>query len=279
VLKVLFHPEIKKSILDSCNRATKSIYILAYTFDLLVLVWALVGAKRRGVAVVVILDRQQMTTGASKKQKEAVKHLLDGDVPVYTFKPQNGGGFTAAQHAKVIVADEAVAILGSANFSYNSMEWCTEANVTTSGREVIEGLLLQIGERRSAAMELTLPMLNALIKLEEEKRSGQKAASQKEVRIETQEGVAGPPRVPKEGASSRRSRSSGGSREGAASSGAVAGPAEGYPVAKTRTTSSQAEHLALYAAAKAKIAQEGADPSGSSSRSSRCIASRARKTR
>jgi phosphatidylserine/phosphatidylglycerophosphate/cardiolipin synthase-like enzyme len=272
VLKPLFHPEIRITMLDLCDRATESLYLLGYTFDMLVLVWRLVDARKRGVTVIVVLDKGQMLTGASKRQKEAIKNLLANDVLVYMSKPPQGGGFTAVQHAKVLVADEAVAILGSANFTHNSMEWCTEANVTTRGKEVVDGLMTQFRERRDAAEELMMPRLEELIRHETNKKqeaaegraqtkAERKAASQKAVRIEPAALVQGVPLKKEKGTALRRS---GSSRDGIVPHGMDAGsvvgkePAKqsGHPVARAKVSQTASQLLKLYNAERLKIEED-----------------------
>ena len=113
-VEIAFTPgdAIDKLIVDTLGRAKSEILVHAYTFTDRRIAQALVAAKRRGVAVFVIADREQ----ARSVPQNVLAQLVEGGVPVWL-----DGNFQAA-HNKVIVIDadepQPTTITGSYNFTF-----------------------------------------------------------------------------------------------------------------------------------------------------------------
>ena len=113
-VEIAFTPgdAIDKLIVDTLGRAKSEILVHAYTFTDRRIAQALVAAKRRGVAVSVVADREQ----AKSVPQNVLAQLVEGGVPVWL-----DGNFQAA-HNKVIVIDadepQPTTITGSYNFTF-----------------------------------------------------------------------------------------------------------------------------------------------------------------
>jgi phosphatidylserine/phosphatidylglycerophosphate/cardiolipin synthase-like enzyme len=102
---------IDSLLIGVINGAQDEILVHAYTFTHRRIAQALVNAKRRGVAVTVLADREQ----ARVVPQNVLPQLVDGGVEVWL-----DGNFSAA-HNKVIVVDaesaRAITVTGSFNFT------------------------------------------------------------------------------------------------------------------------------------------------------------------
>ena len=102
---------IDNLVIGVINGAQHEILVHAYTFTHRRIAQALVEAKRRGVAVAVLADREQ----ARAVPQNVLRQLADGGVDVWL-----DGNFSAA-HNKVIVIDadseRATTVTGSFNFT------------------------------------------------------------------------------------------------------------------------------------------------------------------
>ena len=103
---------IDNLIIGIINGAQREILVNAYTFTHRRIAQALVSAKRRGVAVAVLADREQ----ARVVPQNVLPQLVEGGVDVWL-----DGNFSAA-HNKVIVVDadsaRATTVTGSFNFTF-----------------------------------------------------------------------------------------------------------------------------------------------------------------
>jgi phosphatidylserine/phosphatidylglycerophosphate/cardiolipin synthase-like enzyme len=112
-LEIAFTPgdAIDNLIIEAIGRAKSEVLVHAYTFTHRRIAQALVSAKRRGVAVSVLADREQ----ARSVPQNVLPELVAGGVGVWL-----DGNFQAA-HNKVIVIDPdqpgATTITGSYNFT------------------------------------------------------------------------------------------------------------------------------------------------------------------
>merc|ERR1712216_896937 len=77
-----------------------------------------------------------MYHGPSVGQGDVVRSLIRGKVQVYTFKPDKGGR-NAAFHGKTLIVRNALAIVGSANFTHNSHEHCYEDCILVREAEAV----------------------------------------------------------------------------------------------------------------------------------------------
>ena len=99
-------------VVRTIQSAKKSIRLAAYSFTSPVVVRALLDAKRRGVDVMVVVDRKSnLTDGGGGKSKAALNLLVNADIPVRTVSAY------AIHHDKFIVADQRHVETGSFNYS------------------------------------------------------------------------------------------------------------------------------------------------------------------
>jgi phosphatidylserine/phosphatidylglycerophosphate/cardiolipin synthase-like enzyme len=112
-VEIAFTPgdAVDNLIIAAIDRAQAEVLVQAYTFTHRKIAQALIGARRRGVAVSVLADREQ----ARAVPQNVLTQLASGGVEVWL-----DGNFAAA-HNKVIVIDaglpRATTITGSYNFT------------------------------------------------------------------------------------------------------------------------------------------------------------------
>lgn len=104
-------------LIQNISAAKDSILVQAYSFTSKPIAQALVRALKRGVSVVVVVDKSQLTARYSK-----VQMLLNAAIPVYVdYRP-------AIAHNKVMVIDDKTVETGSYNFT-NSAEYRNAENM------------------------------------------------------------------------------------------------------------------------------------------------------
>jgi cardiolipin synthase len=112
--------------------------------------WSLVDARRRGVRVRLVVEGDITDATPVKFAGRATYgRLLAQGIEIYEYQP-------AMMHAKVVVIDDALTIVGSANFDNRSLELNDELNVAVFDRALAARLLVDI-ERdigRSQRLEL-----------------------------------------------------------------------------------------------------------------------------
>lgn len=96
-------------VLKTIESAQRTIRVSAYSFTSAPVVKALIDAKRRGVDVMVLVDRKANTEG-NAYGRHALNALVNAGVPVHTI------GVYPIYHDKTIVADDTVET-GSFNYS------------------------------------------------------------------------------------------------------------------------------------------------------------------
>jgi phosphatidylserine/phosphatidylglycerophosphate/cardiolipin synthase-like enzyme len=113
-IEVLFTPwdDAEGALLRVIGQARRSIHVQAYSFTSRNIAWALGEAKRRGVAVEILMDGEQ----ALKNERSPVHTLHDAGVPVW-YEMRYGNA-----HNKVMIIDgeerDAVIVTGSYNFTF-----------------------------------------------------------------------------------------------------------------------------------------------------------------
>lgn len=109
-IEASFSPDgdAERLVLKTINTAQKKIRLAAYSFTSPKIVRALIGAKRRGVDVRMVVDDK---SSQSKPGAAAVNLLLDAGVAVRT------NGRYAIHHDKYVVADDLHVQTGSFNYS------------------------------------------------------------------------------------------------------------------------------------------------------------------
>lgn len=98
-------------VLKTIDSAQQDIRLMGYSFTSPEVVRALVGAKRRGVDVAVVLDWKANTGKNNNASKAAMNLLVGAGIPVRTVSAYK------ILHDKVIVADGRNTEVGSFNFS------------------------------------------------------------------------------------------------------------------------------------------------------------------
>jgi phosphatidylserine/phosphatidylglycerophosphate/cardiolipin synthase-like enzyme len=115
-IQVYFTPwdNAEDAIINTINEAKHSIYIQAYVWTSKPLTDAIINAKKRGLAIYLLCDKDQMTSS----KYSLVPDLVNAGITVkLEVKYQNA-------HNKIIIldynADEPTVITGSYNFSYSA---------------------------------------------------------------------------------------------------------------------------------------------------------------
>jgi phosphatidylserine/phosphatidylglycerophosphate/cardiolipin synthase-like enzyme len=115
-IEVLFTPwdDAEGALLRLIQQARHSIHVQAYTFTSRNLAWALGEARRRGVKVEVLADREQ----AQRNEHSLVPTLPGTGIPVWLELRY------ASAHNKIMLIDaedkEPVVVTGSYNFSFSA---------------------------------------------------------------------------------------------------------------------------------------------------------------
>ncbi len=108
-------------VMFSANYQTASQYADSHVNRL---VQELVAAKNRGVDVRVIMDAQP------EGNSRTANYLSKNNIPVTLIN------MTGSTHAKLIVIDGRITVVGSTNWSYYALDLNHEANVVISGESV-----------------------------------------------------------------------------------------------------------------------------------------------
>lgn len=110
--------------------------------------WSLVEARRRGVRVRLLVEGDVNDAKAVKfASRAAYQRLLDEGIEIYEYEP-------AMMHAKVMVVDGTLSILGSANFDNRSMELNDELDVAVFDPAVAKRLLADVERDLRASVKL-----------------------------------------------------------------------------------------------------------------------------
>ena len=98
------------------------------------LIKALIDAKKRGVKVEVILEVREDADRTSKRNRHSGKILSDGGVDVIFDSPKR------TTHAKLMIVDAQMTLLGSTNWTYYALTHNHEASLLIRSKEVAKGL-------------------------------------------------------------------------------------------------------------------------------------------
>ncbi|RLI94582.1 MAG: phospholipase [Candidatus Altiarchaeales archaeon] len=125
-----FFPEVHEIL----KNANKSIHIVAFELKyysrykdskMNTLVNDLINARNRGVDVKIIIDEYS-------KRNSAYTHLREGGVDIRYDSPN------VTTHAKLIIVDGKIVVLGSTNFSYYGLEKNNEVNVIIYSEKIAD---------------------------------------------------------------------------------------------------------------------------------------------
>ena len=115
-VEVLFTPwdDAEGALLRVIQQAQRTIHVQAYTFSSRNIAWALGEAKKRGVQIEMLADREQV----AKNEHSLVNMLHDIGIPVW-FEVRY-----ASAHNKVMIIDaeerDPVVVTGSYNFTFSA---------------------------------------------------------------------------------------------------------------------------------------------------------------
>ena len=106
---------------------------------------SLVAAKKRGVAVRIVLDKGESSGAIAEddvnaNNRMAYEYLRSQDIDVLF------ANISAVMHAKVVIIDSAVVVLGSANWSESAFSRNTEANAVIRSKDVAHAALEELGK-------------------------------------------------------------------------------------------------------------------------------------
>jgi len=100
-----------------------------------VLIRELIGAKKRGVRVEVILEVREGQDRVTKGNRRTGKILSEGGVEVVY------DSLLKTTHAKLMIVDEQNTLLGSTNWTYSALSKNNEVSVVIRSKEVAKALL------------------------------------------------------------------------------------------------------------------------------------------
>ena len=107
------------------------------------LIKELIDAKRRGVKVEVILEVKEGEDRTAKRNRHTGKILSEGGVEVIY------DSLIKTTHAKMMVADRELTLLGSTNWTYSAMTSNHETSVLIRSKEVAKAFLDYFNEVKS----------------------------------------------------------------------------------------------------------------------------------
>ncbi len=100
-----------------------------------VLIRELIGARKRGVKVEVILEVREGEDRTTQGNRRTGKILSEGGVEVIFDSPSK------TTHTKMMMIDEQITLLGSTNWTYSALTHNNEASVLIRSKEVAKELL------------------------------------------------------------------------------------------------------------------------------------------
>ena len=136
VLQLLYHPDIRPHVCAVINAAVSAFCACQYLYDEQFIAVAVINALKRGVTGRMVLDKQKMRRPASWRQPEQVALAIENGLEVRLHQPDPSSLFSA-QHEKSVIVDEAIVLVGSANWTRNSMEHCEESVISTRAADVV----------------------------------------------------------------------------------------------------------------------------------------------
>lgn len=130
-------------ITEAIESAKSSVYVQAYSFTSVPIAKAILEAKRRGLDVIVILDKSQI----KNNRYSSSKFLMNNNVPVYIdYKP-------AIAHNKVIIIDNKILVTGSFNFTQAAQYKNAENVLIISDKNLAKKYLIYWRERFTQSMD------------------------------------------------------------------------------------------------------------------------------
>ncbi|HEX8989254.1 MAG TPA: phospholipase D family protein [Rhodocyclaceae bacterium] len=145
-VEVYFTPwdDAEGALLRTIGAAKRTIHLQAYTFSSRNIAWALGEARRRGVAVEMLADREQ----ATRNEHSLVRTMHDAGIPIW-FEVRY-----AAAHNKVVLVDaegpDPIVVTGSYNFTFSAQARNAENLVILRGNAPLARAYLDNWRRHRA---------------------------------------------------------------------------------------------------------------------------------
>jgi phosphatidylserine/phosphatidylglycerophosphate/cardiolipin synthase-like enzyme len=114
------------AIIQEINKAKSEVLVQAYSFTSAPIAKALLNAHKRGVKVIVILDKSQRT-----QRYSSARFLANSRIPTYIDSRH------AIAHNKIMIIDRSVVITGSFNFTKAAEEKNAENLLIIRSKDVV----------------------------------------------------------------------------------------------------------------------------------------------
>jgi len=143
-LRVVTNEQYFQVARDSIREAKQSVRVMMFEMAYYdrqghtptnVLIKELISAKKRGVNVEVILDVRDGQDRTTKRNRRTGKMLSEGGVDVVYDSALK------TTHAKLMIIDGGLILLGSTNWTYNALSTNNEVSVLIRSKEVAKDLL------------------------------------------------------------------------------------------------------------------------------------------
>ena len=145
LLSILSAKQTQKMAVFLMSKALHFIMLTAFTFDLLVIVTALIEAAQRGVHVQVFVDQGHSMKGTTAEQMNRLENLRSHGVEVFLSRGVSSGGI---QHSKTLLVD-GYFLAGSTNWTHSSRsnhEVSTLVELSEEGSQAVMQKLLYMKE-------------------------------------------------------------------------------------------------------------------------------------
>lgn len=128
-------------LLDLINKARETIFLVSFVaYDISSVVTALNAAFSRGVELKILLESSKEHGGSLSVNPIAVMQKCVPQASLYVWTSRSEPFFDGRVHAKVAVADSAIAFITSANLTAHALEKNMEAGVLIEGGEIPKNL-------------------------------------------------------------------------------------------------------------------------------------------
>lgn len=150
-VSLLRNNEYYKSLYKQIRLAKKSIYMSYYIFrvynnsDTEKILKALITAKKRGVAIVIFLDKSEFYKNITKSNQRAYNLLKDAGIRVFWDDPK------ITLHAKIALIDAQLVYIGSHNLTQSAFNKNKELSVLISSKELAAEVLKYLQELQQQA--------------------------------------------------------------------------------------------------------------------------------
>src|SRR3989338_4623931 len=128
----VFSPGAEEEVIDLINSAESSIYIEMYVFSSDDIIYSLINAKKRGVDVMIILEKRVL----DDKNLITYNRLEDTGIEI-VWASEN----FKLTHSKFMIIDKKLVFVGSHNFSNSALNFNREASVIIKNPKIVNDFL------------------------------------------------------------------------------------------------------------------------------------------